>query len=295
MSLLDLKERLEQDGIIIGDGALGTMLMQKGLKSGGCPELMNIENPTVLEEIASAYVEAGADFVTSNTFGASPLKLEEYGIADRTEEIVTAGVNLLKKAVGGRALIAGSVGPTGRIITPYGDTEPEEFRKTFEVQIGTMIDAGVDFVLIETMIDLNEAVIAVEVSKSIAPDIPVIATLTFDPTPRGFYTVMGSNIETAVKELKSAGVDVVGSNCGNGLDTMIEIAAAFTEASGLPVLIQSNAGLPVLENKKAVYPESAEYFQERMSALMQTGVKLIGGCCGTTPDHIRAIAEVVKN
>ena len=202
-------------------------------------------------------------------------------------------VAVLKPVTNGRAYISGSVGPTGKILEPYGDAPQEVSAEAFSRQIGALVQAGVDFVCVETMIDLREAELAVRAARSHSAEIPLIATLTFDATPRGFFTTMGNSVEQACMTLVEAGADIVGSNCGNGTDTMIEIAAEFTKHASVPVIIQSNAGLPENRGGELLYPESPDFMGERVSRLMDLGVGIIGGCCGTTPDHIHAIRTAI--
>jgi len=286
-------ERLAAGEILSGDGAWGTQLMARGLAPGDCPESMNLTKPEVLAEVAGLYLAAGADLVTTNTFGGSPLNLASHGLDDRTEEINRSAVEVLKPVTNGRAYVSASVGPTGKILEPYGDTSQELIAEAFSRQIGALIDAGADLVCVETMIDLREAELAVRAARSHSADIPLIATMTFDATPRGFFTTMGNTVELACTTLVEAGADIVGSNCGNGIDTMIEIAREFSKHASVPVIIQSNAGLPENRDGELVYPESPEYMAERVSQLMDLGVAIIGGCCGTTPDHIRAIRAAI--
>jgi 5-methyltetrahydrofolate--homocysteine methyltransferase len=289
----ELLRRLAERGVLIGDGAWGTMLMARGLESGQCPESVNLDRPELLTEIAELYLDAGADLITTNTFGASPLNLASYGLEDRTEEINRAAVEAVRTAVGQRALVSASVGPTGRILKPYGEADPAEIGQAFSVQIGALVAAGADVICVETMIDLSEAVLAVEAARSVSTEIPVMATMTFDPTPRGFFTAMGVNIEQAIEGLRNAGADVVGSNCGNGIDQMVEIGRQFTECTERPVIIQSNAGLPEHRGGELHYPETPEFMADRVTQLLECGVRVIGGCCGTGPGHIRALREMV--
>jgi 5-methyltetrahydrofolate--homocysteine methyltransferase len=221
-----LLERLAAGEVIVADGAMGTMLFARGLQPGDCPERVNLEHPDWLEEIAQAYFQTGAQIIQTNTFGGSPLKLAQYGLDSRTEEINIAAVRAVRKAVGDRALVSGSCGPTGRMLLPYGDLEPDAMRGAFERQLGAVLGEGVDVVCVETMTDLNEAQIAIQTARRLSPDTPIMATMTFDPTPRGFFTVMGVSVEQAAHGLAEAGADIVGSNCGNGIENMIKIAAA---------------------------------------------------------------------
>jgi 5-methyltetrahydrofolate--homocysteine methyltransferase len=289
-----LLDRLAAGETLCGDGAWGTELMARGLVPGDSPESMNLAKPEVLVEIAELYLDAGADLVTTNSFGASPLNLASYGLDDRTEEINRAAVEALQPVVEGRAYVSASVGPTGKILEPYGDTAPEAVAEAFDRQIGALIEAGADLICVETMIDLREAELAVRAARSISTEIPVVATMTFNATPRGFFTTMGTAAEQACEALIAAGADIVGSNCGNGIDTMIEIARDFTTRASVPVIIQSNAGLPENREGELLYPESPEYVAERVDQLMDLGVSVIGGCCGTTPDHIRAIRAAIE-
>jgi len=277
---------------LVGDGAIGTMLMDRGIKPGDCFETFNLERPEVLVEIASLYLEAGCEIMTSNTFGGSPLKLRSYSLEGETERINRAAVELLREAADGRAYIAGDVGPTGAILKPYGDVEEEEVQAAFERQIAAL--AAADFILVETMIDLREAVLAVRAARNVAPELPVLATMTFDDTPRGFFSVMGSSVEQAAAALEQAGADAVGSNCGNGIENMVAIAREFALHCSLPLVIQSNAGLPESRDGRVVYPETPEFMAREAQALIRAGVAVIGGCCGTTPEHMRAIAECVR-
>lgn len=287
------RERLGMPGVVIADGAMGTMLFQRGLNPGECPEKMNLDHLEVLEIIAGLYLSAGAEIIQTNTFGASPLKLSFYGLEDKTEEINARAVHAVRKAVGDRAYVSASCGPSGRILQPYGDTSPEEVYDSFRRQLKVLIARGVDVICVETMTDLNEAILAVKAARSISSSIPVFATMTFDHTPRGFYTVMGTTVVQAAEGLAAAGADVVGSNCGNGILNMVKIAVEFAKHTALPIIIQSNAGIPVLKDGMSVFPDSPEFMAEKSQDLKKIGVKIIGGCCGTTPEHIFAIKKAV--
>jgi len=286
-----LLDRLRGGEILVSDGAVGSLLIARGLEPGQCPDLISVERPEILAEIASLYIDAGANLLTTNTFGASPLKLADYGLEERTESINRGAVVIARAAAGNHAYVSASVGPSGKILEPYGDTREEDVYRSFESQMKAL--DGADVVCVETMSDLREATLAVRAAKTALPGVPVMATMTFDPTPRGFFTIMGTNVAAAAAGLEEAGADVVGSNCGNGLDTMIAIAEAFAEATSLPILIQSNAGQPILEAGVVSYPETPEFFADRTGALVAAGASIIGGCCGTGPDHIRAVRRTV--
>ncbi len=289
-----LVDRLKSGEVLLSDGAIGTMLFQRGLKSGECPEKINLDRPEILEEISGLYLAAGADFVTTNTFGGSSLKLQQYGLADKMDEINIAAVKASRKAVGSKAYVAASIGPCGRLLQPYGDTGPDEVADTFEKQAAALLSAGADVIFIETMTDLNEAVLAVNAVRSLSSTIPISATMTFDSTPGGFYTIMGVSIEQAANNLIETGANIVGSNCGNGIDNMVKIATAFVKHASVPVIIQSNAGLPDIQGDKIVYSETPEYMAQKCEQLLELGVRIIGGCCGTTPEHTAAFKRVVE-
>lgn len=288
-------ERIKNGEILVSDGAMGTMLIERGLQSGKPPESLNLTNPEILEDIARLYLDAGADIIQTNTFGASPLKLAENGLQQQTEAIIESAVNAVRKVVGDRAYVLGSCGPTGRLLKPYGDTDAETIFESFVRQITALVNASVDIVCIETMSDIHEAMLAVKAAKDVSPNTPVIATMTFSATPRGFFTIMGNDIKQAIQSLHEAGADIVGSNCGNGIENMVTIASEIRRFTKLPIIIQSNAGLPEIKKGRLFYPESPEFMASKVPALIASGVSIIGGCCGTTPAHIRAIRKAVAS
>jgi 5-methyltetrahydrofolate--homocysteine methyltransferase len=286
-----LLERLARGEVVLFDGAIGTQLQLRGLEPGEAPERMNLERPEAVREVARLYVEAGADVVTSNSFGGSPHNLTARGLGDRVEEVNRRAAELAREAATGRALIAGSIGPMGRLLTPLGDVEPEDAEAGFERQARALAEGGADLFVIETMTDLAEATLAIQGARRAAPALPIAATLTFDATPRGFFTMMGISIEMAAAGLEAAGADIVGSNCGQGGAKMVGIARELLARTRLPVLIQPNAGLPERGPGGLVYPEGPEQVAERAAELVALGVRLVGGCCGTTPEHVRAMRD----
>ena len=288
-----LLERLRNGEILVADGAMGTMLFERGLKSGDCPEGLNLSRLDILEDIARLYLDAGADIIQTNTFGGSPLKLASYSLEDKAALINRNAVSAVRKAVEGRAYVSASCGPCGKILKPYGDTDPLIIYESFEIQMQAFAESGCDVICIETMMDLGEMRLALKAAKMKAPGIPVMATMTYDATPKGFFTIMGDTIEKAAKTLEEAGADVVGSNCGNGIENMIRIAREYRKHTTLPLIIQSNAGLPLIENGELIYPETPEFMAEKAKELVDAGVSIIGGCCGTTPEHIRAIKSSI--
>ena len=289
----NILKRLQRGDVIVGDGAVGTFLIKRGLKNGEPPEIFNLSKPEVLEEIASLYLAAGAEIVTTNTFGASPLKLKHFSLDKEVEAVNRSAVEAARKAVSDKAYVSGCVGPTGKMLMPYGDAEPEEVYAGYRRQISALLAAGIDAVFVETMNDLNEAVLAVEAARSLDSKIPILATVTFKKNPQGYFTLMGASPKDAAAALEKAGADIVGSNCGQGAAQMVEIAREFKKHAHVPVAIQSNAGLPVPSQGGDVYPETPDFLAARAEELLGLGVQIIGGCCGTGPEHIRAIRKAV--
>ncbi|HYN04299.1 MAG TPA: homocysteine S-methyltransferase family protein [Vicinamibacteria bacterium] len=288
-----LLSRLKRGDVLVGDGAWGTQLMQRGLPPGRPPEWFALEKPEVIEAVARLYVEAGADLVTTDTFGGTSFRLKLHGLDDERERVNRQAVEAVRRAVAGQALVSASVGPSGQLLEPYGDTPPDAVEEAFAEQVAVLASAGADVLCIETMGDLAEATRAVKAAKAVAPGVPVMATMTFEPTPRGYFTIMGVSVERAVAGLEAAGADVVGSNCGTGIEDMVEIARAMTRATRLPLLIQPNAGLPQSRDGQVVYDETPETMAARVPELLDLGVAIVGGCCGTTPEHTRAIRRAV--
>jgi len=288
-----LLARLKRGGVLVGDGAWGTQLMLRGLPAGRPPEWFALDRPETIEEVARLYVEAGADLVTTDTFGGTSFRLKLHGLGGEVDRINRQAVEAVKRAVAGRALVSASVGPSGQLLEPYGDTSPDAVEEAFAEQIAVLASAGADVLCIETMGDLTEATRAVKAARAVAPGVPVMATMTFEPTPRGYFTVMGVSVEKAVAGLEAAGADVVGSNCGTGIEDMVSIARQMTRATRLPLIIQPNAGLPQSRDGHVVYDETLETMAARVPELLDLGVVIVGGCCGTTPAHIRAIRRAV--
>jgi len=288
-----LAERLAAGDLLVGDGAMGTMLFERGLPPGQPPETLALTRPAVLEEVHRLYLEAGADLLETDTFGGSPLKLALHGIGADMEAMNRGAVLAARRVAGDRAYVAGSCGPSGRVLEPYGDASEQEVLASFRRQAEVLAAAGVDGIIVETMTDVREAVLAVGAAKSVAPELPVLATMTFDPMPQGYHTIFGSSVAAAARALADAGADAVGSNCGLGVAHLVAIAREFRAATRLPVVIQPNAGMPRTVGGRTIYDETPEFLAERARELVDLGVAVIGGCCGTTPDHIRALRAMV--
>ena len=287
-----LLDRLDSE-LLVFDGATGTYLQQNGLEPGGCPELMNADAPETIRRMAREYFEAGSDIVLTNTFGGNRYRLKHYDAEDRVAELNQLAAEHAKSQANGDQFVAGSVGPTGEFIEPLGTASESDMYEAFAEQVTALEAGGADAVMIETQMVLEEAQIAIRATRE-NTSLVVMATMVFDLGPRGFFTMWGTTPEQAAAGLVEAGADVVGSNCGNGIDKMIDIARAMRAVTDCKLAIQSNAGIPELVGGEIVYPESPDYMAERYQTLADVPVQLLGGCCGTTPDHIRALAQAVR-
>lgn len=291
----NILDRLQRGEVLVGDGAMGTLLMQRGLKHGEPPESFNLSQPHILEEIARLYLNAGAEIISTNTFGASPIRLRQFSLEKETEAINRIAVTAIRNAVADKAYVSGSIGPSALMLKPVGGADPEDVSASFRNQISALLAAGVDMICIETMTDAAEAVLAVQAVRSLDPKIPIMATVTFGKIPQGYFTFMGNSVRDVVELLQNAGANIVGSNCGNGMDSMVAIARELKKHAKVPVAIQGNAGLPIAGENGLIYPETPDFMAAKALELLELGVQIIGGCCGTGPDHIRAIRKVVDS
>ncbi|MDT8903349.1 homocysteine S-methyltransferase family protein [Anaeroselena agilis] len=271
--------------IFVFDGAMGTMLQQEGLAPGYCPELWNVENPAAVTAIHSRYVESGADIIEANTFGANRIKLTHYGLADRVTELNKAAVKAARAACGSQTKVAGSVGPTGKFIAPLGELSFDAAYDVYFEQIAALNAAGVDMIIIETIIDIQEMRAALLAAKA-ATAKPVVCQLSFGADGR---TLTGTDPRTAAVVLEAMGADIVGANCSLGPAQLLPVVAELAAACGLPVSVQPNAGMPELVNGQTVFPMGPAEMGAWTAKLVAAGATYLGGCCGTTPEHIKAI------
>ena len=273
-------EKIAEGKVLVSDGAWGTYLHQEGLKVGECPEFWNVERPDNVLDIARSYVEAGADIILTNSFGGSPLKLEGYGLGERTYELNRRAAEISKQAAGERALVMGSIGPTGKMVM-MGEEPPQEVLKGFMEQARGLADGGADGIVIETMSDPEEARLAIEAVKKVT-GIDVACTFTFSKNQDGVYrTMMGTDVASYLEMATSAGM----------IEIVREIRAIDQD---IPILVHANAGLPVYQDGETIFPESPDEMASQIAELVAAGANIVGGCCGTTPEHIRQIAQVVK-
>lgn len=289
----ELKKR-----ILVIDGAMGTMLQENGLKAGECPELWNITHPEIVKKIHLSYLEAGADIILTNTFGANGVKLTKLKQHHQLAEMNKQAVKLAKEAIDSfkenhpvSVFLAGSIGPTGEILEPLGPLKNSEVYQGYKEQVEVMVSSGVDIIILETFYDLAEIKVALKAVKENS-DLPVFASMSFDESQK---TIYGVTPERAVEELFEEEADGVGANCGSGPKLLYKIITRMRIITDAPLLVEPNAGIPYLENNKVVYPASPQEMAEYAEKFAQLKVNIIGGCCGTTPDHIKAIVEKIKN
>ena len=291
-------QRVRAGERLVFDGGYGTMLFAAGLLNGACPELWNDTHAAVVRDIHRAYFEAGSDLVETNTFGGTRLKLNEYGLGDRTRELNERGARLARAAAPAHGYVAGSIGPTSRLpaeYEPLGDTTDEEYLATFTEQAEALVEGGVDLFAVETMMFPQEAVAAVQACKRVA-DLPVMATMFFqyEELHDRDRTMWGESPAEVAKNLLAAGADVVGMNCGRGPDRAIVIVREMRAVTGAPLVAYPNAGLPITRGDEVTYELGPDAMARDYPALLEAGAGVVGACCGSTPEHIRRIAEVVK-
>ncbi len=295
MNRAKITDALKSGRILVADGAWGTALQSRGLKGGECPEIWNIEHPELVFDVAESYIKAGSNLIETNTFGGNRYKLEYYGLGDRVSEINKAGVEISRKAAGEENWVIASIGPTGKMVL-MGDVTEEAFYNVFKEQAIALAEGGADAIVIETMSAIDEAISAVKAVKE-NTDLEIISTFTFEPTVQGeFRTMMGVSPAEAAVAAVEAGADIVGANCGKGYEGMKQIIEEIRNVlPDIPIIIQANAGLPELINGESVFPATPEEMADQNPLWIKAGVNIIGGCCGTTDKHIRAIRNAVDS
>jgi 5-methyltetrahydrofolate--homocysteine methyltransferase len=285
-ALLNLK-------ILVGDGAMGTMLHAAGLTTGHCPEEWNVTHSELVAEIQKAYITAGSDIIETNSFGGNKYRLGFHGYGDSVSLFNKKSAEVARSVCPDGKFVAGSVGPTGEFLEPMGELTREQLTDVFKEQIDALLTGGVDILIIETMSDIGEARAAIEAARLLSSDIPVLATMTYEKQATGYRTMMGVQPADMVTPLIDAGADVIGVNCGTGMKDMIEIVKDIRNNTQFPLLVQANAGLPVQVGNQTHYKESPLDRGQSVKQILQLGVNIIGGCCGTTPEHIKATRDAV--
>ena len=288
-------ERLNNGDVLVADGATGTNLQRMGLKAGTAPEDLIIDNPEILLQLANSFVQAGSDIILTCTFGGTRLRMKESKYVDRCVEINKRAAELARKAASARegVLVAGSIGPTGALIKPLGPLTQEEAFTTYTEQAKALAEGGVDLLIIETMFAMEESTAAFDAARSVT-DLPIVVSFSYD---RGVRTMMGVKIAQVMKAFKEKGAAAVGANCGTSLENMEKIMQEYTAiAPGFPLWAKPNAGMPHTdENNNAIYDVTPEQMGEAALRNIAAGARIVGGCCGSTPEHVAGIANAVKN
>lgn len=296
MARVQLSERIKNAPLIL-DGAMGTELVGRGITGGGCNDKLNIESPDDVIAVHASYLEAGADAVITNTFSANSYTLARHNLADKVQQINLEGARIARKAAGDDRYVLGDISSCGDFLEPLGAVKADELKLAFAQQAKALIDGGVDGIIIETMTALDELAVAIEAVRSVS-DVPVFVSLAYDAAGDDFRTMMGNSPAQAVEQLSKLGISAIGFNCGTlPMAGYVELAKAYAKAlagSDIALIAEPNAGQPELIDGKAIYTLSPEDFRNAAAEIKAAGAGILGGCCGTTPQHIKALAEKIK-
>jgi 5-methyltetrahydrofolate--homocysteine methyltransferase len=289
-----LGKQWEKGRVLLADGAWGTEFFKRGLMQGNPPDEWNLIHPEIVMEITREYLDAGAEVILTNTFGANRLRLDSHGLSGKSKEINRTGAKLTRDVVGKRAVVVGDIGPSGKLFT-LGEVGSEELYAAFAEQAASLREGGADWIVVESMTDMEEMAIAVKAAHQ-ATGLPVVASMTYNKTPKGFRTMMGNTPEACVERAQSAGASIIGANCGSGIEDYVPLAPVLRALTSLPLWIKANAGVPQIVDGKVVYPLSPEQYAAYIPMLIEAGVDAVGGCCGTDPSFIREIrAQISKH
>jgi 5-methyltetrahydrofolate--homocysteine methyltransferase len=292
LKIMDFLKTLQSGTVLVCDGGMGTELQKRGMPTGICPEEYNISHPDLVQGIYRDYYKAGSDIVETNTFGGNRSRLAMHDFEERVSEFCRKSADLAKEVCPQEKFVAGSMGPTGDIIEPLGPRTIQEAYDFFAEQAEALAEGGVDMIFVETMMAAEEAEIAIKAVKE-KTNLPVVSTMTFELGQSGLRTMWGVDVPAAVQRLTDAGADVIGANCGKGFEEMIAIVKEMRPLSAKPIIAQPNAGIPEWVDGKSVYIETPEMIKPKAEALLKQGVNILGGCCGTAPEHIEMMRNLV--
>jgi len=281
----------KKGSVLLADGAWGTEFFKRGLMQGSPPDEWNLTHSEIVREITRDYLEAGADVILTNTFGANRCRLEHHGLSDRVRDINRAAAAIAREVVGGSAIVAGDIGPSARFIA-LGEVSEEELFDVFAEQAGALAEAGVEWIVVESMTDVEEMALAVRAAVE-TTKLPVVASMTYNRTQKGYRTMMGNSPETCVKRAEEAGAALIGANCGSGIEDYVPLAPILRALTSLPLWVKANAGIPQIVGGKVSYPLTAEQYASFVPALVTAGIDVIGGCCGTDPVFIREVGKKI--
>lgn len=289
-----ISEQIKNGKVLLSDGAWGTYLQHEGLSQGECPELWNVEHREAVLKIAKSYVDAGSDMIETNSFGGNKIKLDQFGLGDRTFELNKAAAEISREAAGPDKFVLGSIGPSGKLLM-MGDVTEDKLYEAFQIQAKGLEAGGVNAACIETFFDIEEARIAIRAVKE-NTNLEVLVTFSFDKAPDGrFNTMMGVSPKMMTEFLSNEKVDIIGTNCSNGFEGMIGIVEEIRQVNpDIPILVHANAGMPVIKDGETTYPDTPEFMAKLTPKLINAGANIIGGCCGTTPEHIKNLQKVIE-
>jgi len=286
--------RIQRGGMLL-DGAMGTELMKRGLPPGRSPELWNIEKPDLVQAVHRSYYKAGADAVLTNSFGGNHIKLDAHGLGDRCHELNKQAALLAVAVRPEMRFVGGSMGPTGQFLEPQGTYTENDFENAYALQAAALSAGGVDFILIETQYDIREALCALRSARR-SCDLPVFVTMTFNLTPRGFFTIMGNSVKACFEVLENAGAQALGANCTLDSREMADLTRIMRQVTDIPILVQANAGQPELTPEGDVsYAQGVEDYVRYIPEMIAAGADIIGGCCGTDAEYIRRMSDIIKS
>jgi 5-methyltetrahydrofolate--homocysteine methyltransferase len=277
--------------VLLADGAWGTEFFKRGLMQGSPPDEWNLTHPEIVAEITSEYLGAGANIILTNSFGSNRFRLEPHGLSGQVREINTAAAAIARRVVGTAAVVAGDIGPSARFLA-LGEVTAEELYEVFAEQARALGEAGVDWIVVESMTDMEEMAVAVRAAAE-TTHLPVVASMTYNRTPKGYRTMMGNSPEDCVRRSEESGAALIGANCGSGIEDYVPLAPLLRSLTALPLWVKANAGIPQIQGGKVVYPLTAEQYASFIPALLAEGVNVIGGCCGTDPGFIREMGREI--